>query len=180
MKLSTWASFSCLYVCSLERNAGKVYSYFEKGCLKKCTWQSRKALWVVLISLFFKESQDIMAREATDICLWVLKESNKVGSTATKSGTVYWSYPILPFGIVACTLFSTTFLEIAVYKAFLLIRVYLQCRVISRVNESWAAQIARQWKSTFSLSKASTRVLLIMTTINIIKFLLVKGQGRHD
>ena len=77
MKLSTWASSSCLYVCSLERNAGNVYSYFEKGCLKKCTWQSRKALWVVLISLFFKESQDIMAREATDICLWVLKESNK-------------------------------------------------------------------------------------------------------
>ena len=77
MKLSTWASFSCLYVCSLERNAGKVYSYFEKSCLKKCTWQTRKALWVVLISLFFKESQDIMAREATDICLWALKESNK-------------------------------------------------------------------------------------------------------
>ena len=29
--------------------------------------------------------------------------------------TVYWSYPILPFGIVACTVFPTTFLEIAVY-----------------------------------------------------------------
>ena len=32
-----------------------VYSYFEKGCRKKCTRQSRKALWVVLSSLFFKE-----------------------------------------------------------------------------------------------------------------------------
>ena len=31
------------------------------------------------------------------------------------SGTVYWSYPILPFGIVVCTFFPTTFLEIAVY-----------------------------------------------------------------
>ena len=30
----------------------------------------------------------------------------KVGSTATVSGTVYCSYPILPFGIVACTFFS--------------------------------------------------------------------------
>ena len=29
--------------------------------------------------------------------------------------TVYWSYPISPFGIVACTLFLTNFLEIAVY-----------------------------------------------------------------
>ena len=27
------------------------------------------------------------------------------------------SYPILPFGIVACTYFPTNFLEIAVYKA---------------------------------------------------------------
>ena len=39
----------------------------------------------------------------------------KVGSTATVSGTVYWSYPTLPFGIVACTFFPTTFLEIAVH-----------------------------------------------------------------
>ena len=31
----------------------------------------------------------------------MLKKSNKVGSTATVSGTVYWSYPILPFWIVA-------------------------------------------------------------------------------
>ena len=31
------------------------------------------------------------------------------------SGTVYRLYPILPFGIVACTFFPTTFLEIAVY-----------------------------------------------------------------
>ena len=30
-------------------------SYFEKGCGKKCTRQSRKVLWVVLSSLFFKE-----------------------------------------------------------------------------------------------------------------------------
>ena len=33
-----------------------VYSYFKKGCRKKCTRQSRKVLWVVLGSLFFKES----------------------------------------------------------------------------------------------------------------------------
>ena len=28
---------------------------------------------------------------------------------------VYWSHPILPFGIVVCTVFATTFLKIAVY-----------------------------------------------------------------
>ena len=32
-----------------------VYSYFEKGCRIKCTRQTRKVLWVVLSSLFFKE-----------------------------------------------------------------------------------------------------------------------------
>ena len=31
------------------------YSYFEKGCRKKCTRQSQKVLWVVLNSLLFKE-----------------------------------------------------------------------------------------------------------------------------
>ena len=31
---------------------------------------------------------------------------------------MYWSYPILPFGIVACTFFPTTFLETAVYKNY--------------------------------------------------------------
>ena len=49
------------------------------------------------------------AREAMYICLRLLKESNKLGR-------VYWSYPILPSGIVACTFFATTFLEIAVYQ----------------------------------------------------------------
>ena len=31
------------------------YSYFEKGCRKKCMRQSRKVLWVVLRSMFFIE-----------------------------------------------------------------------------------------------------------------------------
>ena len=33
----------------------EIYSYFKKGCRKKCTRQSRKVLWVILSSLFFKE-----------------------------------------------------------------------------------------------------------------------------
>ena len=57
--------------------SSSVYSYFEKGCQRKCTRQSRKVLWVVLSSLLFKESQDRMAREAMDECLQVLKESNE-------------------------------------------------------------------------------------------------------
>ncbi|CAH3196326.1 unnamed protein product [Porites evermanni] len=44
-----------------------------------------------------------------------IRKATKVDSTATVSGTVYCSYPLLPFGIVTCTFFPTTFLEIAVY-----------------------------------------------------------------
>ena len=36
------------------------------------------------------------------------KATKVIGSTATVSGTVYCSYPILPFGIVACSFFPTT------------------------------------------------------------------------
>ena len=43
------------------------------------------------------------------------RKVTKVGSKATVSGTGNCSYPILPFGIVACTFFPTIFLEIAVY-----------------------------------------------------------------
>ena len=33
----------------------QIYSYFEKGCRKKYTRQSRKVLWVVLSALFSEE-----------------------------------------------------------------------------------------------------------------------------
>ena len=94
-----------------------VYSYFEKGCRKKCTRQPRKVLWVVLSSMFFKEMWRNCTRGHGRLFASA-KESKKkkVGSTAT--GTVYWSYPIVPFGIVACTFLPTTFLKIAVYRRF--------------------------------------------------------------
>ena len=52
-----------------------VYSYFEKGCRKKCTRQSRKVLWVVLSSLFFKEIWRNGTR-GKDVCFRMLKESS--------------------------------------------------------------------------------------------------------
>ena len=65
---------------------------------------------MVLSLLFFKE----MAGEAIDICLPVLKESNKsrFDSNSVKNSVLNISHII--FGIVACTFFLTTFLEIAV------------------------------------------------------------------
>ena len=50
-----------------------------------------------------------------DVCLRVVKESNK--SRFDSYSVRNRSYPTLPFGIVACTFFPTTFLEIAVYSS---------------------------------------------------------------
>ena len=56
-----------------------------------------------------------MALETIDLCLRVLRKATIDDSIATVPGKVYWWYPILPFGIVACTFSPTTLLEIAVY-----------------------------------------------------------------
>ena len=50
-----WSRVCCLVLTVEIHMLVYVYSYFEKGCRKKCTQQSRKVLWVVLNSLFFKE-----------------------------------------------------------------------------------------------------------------------------
>ena len=92
-----------------------VYSYVEKGCRKKCTRQSRKVLRVVLNSSFFKEVWNNGTRGHGRTFASAERKATKVGSTAAVSWIVYWSHPILPFGIVACTFFPTTFLEI-VYR----------------------------------------------------------------
>ena len=49
-----------------------------------------------------------------DVCLRILKESNKSKfDSYSASVTVYWSYSILPSGIVESIIFSTTPFEIA-------------------------------------------------------------------
>ena len=55
--------------------------------------------------------KDLMAWEAMDVCLWMLKESNKsrFDGYDVRNSSVY---PILPFAIVALTFFSTSFLKI--------------------------------------------------------------------
>ena len=72
----------------------------------------REWFWVLCSSKKFKS----MAREATDWCLRVLKECNKSRLDSLQCEEVCWSYPILPFGIVACTFFPTIFLEISCHS----------------------------------------------------------------
>ena len=60
---------------------------------------------------------DRMAREAVDICLRMLKGSNKsrFDSYSVRNSELIVSHTVLPFGIVACTFFPTTALEVAIY-----------------------------------------------------------------
>ena len=86
---------------------------FRERLSKKSIRQSRKVLWVVLSSPFFKEiwKNGIRGRGR----MFAHAKGKQEVLTAKVSGTVYWSYPILTFGIVAYTFLPTTFLEIAVY-----------------------------------------------------------------
>ena len=95
----TWDNVDCKTVRIF------VYSYFEKGCRKKCTRQSRKVLWMVLSSLFKEIWKNGMRSHRR---MFAIAKGKQQGSTATLSGTAYCSYPILPCGIVACTFFPTT------------------------------------------------------------------------
>ena len=61
-------------------------------------------------TVFQRNLKEWHERPWTYVCEW------KVQSIATVSEIVYWSYPILLFGIVAWIVFPTMFLEIAVYQ----------------------------------------------------------------
>ena len=65
---------------------------------------------------FFQKKFQRMAREAMDVCLRGLKESNKsrFDSYSVRKSTLIISH--ITFRVVASTVFSTTFLEIAVYR----------------------------------------------------------------
>ena len=122
---------SCMYTAISRKVVGKSARDNHE---RYCGW-----FWVRCSSKKFER----MAQEAVDVCLRVLKESNKrsFDSYLTVSGTVYWSYPILPFGIVACTFLPTTFLEIA---------VYVLSRVLSdglRINELFRASCCTEIKT---------------------------------
>ena len=101
-------------VAKLIRLNTIICSYFEKGCRRKCTRQSRKVLWVVLSPLSSKKF-DRMAGEAVDICLRVLNESNKsyrFDSYSIRNSVLLLSH--FTFRDCRVHIFSDNFLEIAV------------------------------------------------------------------
>ena len=91
------------------------YSYFEKGCRKKCTRQCWKVLWVVLNDQF---SNEIWKNDTRDHWRKFVSTNGKqqkyFKQLHCQEQCIDHISHILPFGIVACTVFPTTFLKIAV------------------------------------------------------------------
>ena len=89
-----------------ERLSGKVQATIQEGIVGGSEFS------------FCQRNLREFARKAMEMCLRVLKESNRsrFDSYSHQEQCIDHNYPILPFGIVACTFFPTTFLEIAVYS----------------------------------------------------------------
>ena len=113
-----WYSFQSLLRFSLFRSLILATAISRKCCWKQCKLQSRKYcgwFWDHCSSTRFEG----MAREAMDACLRVLKKQNKSGFDSYSARDTVLIISILLFRIVACTIFPTTFLEIAVYNSAL-------------------------------------------------------------
>ena len=93
-----------------------VYSYFEKGCRKKCTWQTQKALWVVLSSLFCKESWKNWYERPWKCVCECYRKATKVGSTGTVVRNSVLIISHITFRDCCVHIVPTPFLEIAVYS----------------------------------------------------------------
>ena len=104
---------------------------------------------------------EIVAREAMDICVRILNFSHKSRFVSySTSGTVYWSYAILSFGIVACTFCPTTSFEIAV---FILILTSLQQPKICFTKSFPSTKISRPvytFKISFDACNWTVRYVL--------------------
>ena len=105
----------CFYTRMIQMN---VPIMMKVACHKKIVGKSTRKQperycgwsWVDCSSKKFKR----MTLKAMDVCLRVLKESNKSKFDRRNfRNSVYWSYPILLFGYVAWNsdFFPTTFLE---------------------------------------------------------------------
>ena len=101
---------------STDRDSLLYIAISKKVDGKKCTRQSRKVLWVILSSLFFKEISKNGTRGHGRMFERAKGKQQKwIRQLQCQEKCIDISYPILPFGIVASTVYPTTILEIAVY-----------------------------------------------------------------
>ena len=88
-----------------ERLSGKVHATILNGIVGGFEFS------------FCQRNLKELAREAMKMCLRVLKESNKSKFDSYRRQEQGIDHILLPFGIVACTFFPTTNLEIVVYRS---------------------------------------------------------------
>ena len=83
-----------------------------------------------------------------DLCLRLLDErkATKVGSTATVSGTVYWSYPILPFGTVAYTFFPD---QLSRNSRLKILFTLMQINPLFKLGRILDVSVFSSWKLTY-------------------------------
>ena len=92
---------------------------------------------------FFQRNLKEFARKAIEMCLRVLKESNKSRSDSySRQVTVLIISHSYPFGIVTCTFFATIFLEIA---------VCFDGPRDAKVSEGWYGQPKYCYKKQYTL-----------------------------
>ena len=91
-----------------ERLSGKVHATILKGIVGGFEFS------------FFQRNLKELARKAMEMCLRVLKESNKSRfDSYSRQEYCIDHIPLFPFGIVTCTFLPTTFLKIAVYILYM-------------------------------------------------------------
>ena len=128
---------------------------FQERLSEKVHSTVRKVLWVVLSSLFFKEIWENGTRGHGRMFASARGKQQTLIRQATVSGTVYWSYPIIPFGIVACTFFSDNLSQ----NSCIYIYIYI----------FFLSKYARQFWTSCKYIWSSPRPLKCILTLNYFK-----------
>ena len=135
-----------------------ITSYFEKGCRKKCTRQSRKALWVVLSSLCFsKKFERIDTKGHGNVFA-----SAKVHSTATVVRNRVLIITHVTFRDYRVHIFSDNLSRnscIAVY-------ISLLCRGIWRSLKGWGED-KKSARATMGRGRTSTEQRAIFEFVKV-------------
>ena len=125
-----------------------------------------EVLWVVLSALFFKEIWNNGSGGHGHMFASAKGEQQKYVRQLQSLGTVYWTYPILPFGMVACSFFPTTFLEIAVYTQITW-QLVKNCWIGKVTNLKWDLSAITPYdfleQSRFQLSLPNVTVIPMRT-----------------
>ena len=125
------------------------------------------------LTVFHRNLKERHERPWTYVCE-CLRKAAHVGLTVTVSGTVYWSYPILPFGIVVSTHFPITFLEITANARLSLPYWKGYCSTLDRLTAKVTATITAE-SDSFRLTEEQ-----FCTCITLFVYISLLSLHDHD